>query len=169
MSLEAAVKLEGGSETIRALRDLDPKLRRETRKNIRNAAKPLQSAAKALVPAETPMSGWTSGRYAFTGAAKAGVKTSISTRGRKSRTTWPLVTLKQTNAGGAVFDMAGRRSNGKTAQGRQFIANLRNRHGRASRSMWRAAEAELPNIRKNVEQAVEKAARLTNTELRRRF
>lgn len=161
-------RFEGGADAIKALRDLEPKLKRETRANIRNAAKPLQSAIQSLIPSDTPMSGWTSGRYAFDGgAAKKGVKIQIKTTGRKKAATWDLVTIKQTNAGGAVFDMAGKRSGGN-GTGVQFIANLRNRNGGASRSMWRGAEGQLPAIRKNVEAAVMKAALVTNTRLRRR-
>ena len=90
MSLGAAIKLEGGTEALRALKELDETVKNETIRNIRSAAKPLENAAKALTPAARPMSGWKYGRYAYNGSAKGGISTKVGGRGRKTRTTWPL-------------------------------------------------------------------------------
>lgn len=164
----ATPQVTGVRETLAALKSIDKKLERESRKRMRAAVAPLQNAARALIPSDPPMSGWTRGRYAFDGAkAKSGVKVVVGGRAAKGKNVWPLVTMNQTNAAGAIYDMAGRRSGGSSASGRQFIANL-NRHGRASRSMWKAAEGPgLKDVQKQVVEAVNDASKAVNAEIGR--
>jgi hypothetical protein len=69
-----------------------------------------------------------------------------------------LLTLKQTNAAGAVFDMAGRSSGGTTPQGQNMIRVLNDRFQGASRSMWKGAEAALPEIEQLVSDAIDELA-----------
>lgn len=171
----ATPQVTGVREALAALKEFDPKLRRETTKKIRSATGPLESAVRGKLPG-LPMSNWRYGRYAYDqGAASSGVRTRVG-RGRgggktslvsAGRSSWPLVDVEQRNAGGAVFDMAGRRSSGSSPQGRQFILNL-NRHGRASRSMWPAAEQNLDAVQSAVVKAIDAAAKATNREIGRR-
>lgn len=163
----AAPRVEGVRETLKALKEFDPKLRRATNKRIRNSVRPLQDAARARLPG-LPLSGWMSGRYGYDqSAARKGVKAQIGGRGRSGRTTWPLITVRQTNAGAAVFDMAGRRSSGSSPQGAAFIRGL-NRSASASRSMWPAAEEKIDVVRGDVLAAIEDASKLVNRDLRRK-
>lgn len=55
-------------------------------------------------------------------------------RGSITRTAWRIANR---NAAGSIFELAGRSSNGKTPQGRAFIANL-NRTRKPSRVIWAA-------------------------------
>lgn len=162
--MAARTQIVGVRETIAELKQVDRRLERETRKRMRNAARPLQQAAQAKVPSTTPMSGWTSGRYAFdAGQIRSGIKVRTSTaRGKKNAKSWRLLELTQNTAAGIVFDMAGRRSSGKSKQGRQFISNLNARVGRASRSMWPAAEQNIDKVEREVVKAVEDAAKVVN-------
>lgn len=161
-------RVTGVRETLAALKQFDPQLERDLRKEIRSIVSPLRSEAQRRIPSAPPLSGWTRGRYAFDGgAARAGVRVQVGGRASKRKRVWPLVTLKQTNAGGAVFDIAGRRSSGSSPAGRAFIAGLNRRHGRASRSMWKAAEGKLPQIRSEVEDAIEAASKTVNRKLKR--
>lgn len=167
-----APRIEGVRETLAALKDFDPKLRRATDRTIRKAAQPLKSAAQSKIPGQA-LSGWSSGRYAFDGAnARAGVRLKlgggVSKRVARSTSTWPLLTMSQSNAGGSVFDMAGRRSSGNSPQGIAFISALNARFGGASRSMWPAAEEKLPEVQASVASAVDEAAAQINRQLRRR-
>lgn len=164
----SAPRVEGGAATLKALRQFNPKLRRATDRKIRRAADPLRRAVQARLPG-VALSGWTTGRYAYAGSsARAGVKVRIGGKGRRSKTTWPLVTLQQRDAGGSVFDMAGRRSRGRTPQGVAFIANLNARFGTASRSMWPAAEQNLGPVRAQVVAAIDEASKQVNVQLRKR-
>lgn len=167
-------QVEGLPQALRELGKVDRKLRTRVGKQIRTAANPLRTAAQALYPAN-PLSNWRYGRYAYDqGAARSGVKIKLGGRtgsgggaqlqvfGMK---TIPLVTMIQRNAGGAVYDMAGRQSSGVGPQGRAFVAGL-NRHGRASRTMWKAAESKLDVVTKAVEKAVTDVERQVNARLR---
>lgn len=153
-------------ETLAALKKLEPKLQRSARKQMRDAVGPLQSLARSKL-ADQPLSGWKYGRYAYDhSSASAGVKVRVGGAASARRSVWPLVTMTQTNAGGAVFDIAGRRSQGNSPQGRAFIAGL-NRYGQASRSMWAAAEEGIEDVRENVLKAIDEASRQVNADMRR--
>lgn len=155
----------GVREAMKALSKVDPVLRRETQKRMRRAAEPLRVAIRAQIPSDPPMSGWERGRYAFDGAAaKRGVRPRYGGRARGNNA-WPLLTMTQSDAGGAVFDMAGRASSGKSPQGRQFIANLRARSGQASRSMWRGVEGNLDAVVTEARRAVEDMKRQIESQL----
>ena len=159
-------EVRGVREAMKTLREIDPRLRRESAKSIRTAAQPLVNAARSKVPGSPPLSGWTRGRYAFNGTkAKRGVKAKVGGRARKSSATWDLVTLIQADAGGAVYDMAGRRSAGKSPQGRAFISGLKGRGGGASRTLWPAAEEQLPAVQSAVEAAVREVVAKSMREL----
>ena len=89
------------------------------------------------------MAGWNS-------RGKTRNKVVIKTGGkRRSDGSYLLVAVVQTDAMGAIYDMAGRKSSGNTPAGRAMIANLNKIHG-ASRGMWPAAEQELPAIQQVV-------------------
>jgi hypothetical protein len=171
-----AGQVTGVRETLRDLRQIDPELKRTTNRRIRGAAEPLTQAIRRLIPSAAPMSGWTRGRYGFDGgAASAGVRARIG--GRVSHTSsglggfaggsssWPLLSMEQRDAGGAVFDIAGRSSSGRTPQGRQFIQNL-NRHGGASRSMWPGVEENIDIVQDEVKRAVDDMSDAINRRLR---
>jgi hypothetical protein len=164
----ATPQVTGVRETLAALKSIDKKLERESRKRMRQTVAPLQNEARSLIPSGPPMSGWTRGRYAFDGGkAKAGVRVKIGGSASRKKESWPLVTMTQNDAAGIIFDMAGRRSSGRSASGRQFIANL-NRFGRASRSMWKAAEGPgLKIVQRDLVQAVNDAAKAVNAEIGR--
>ena len=174
MTVRLQGDIEGLAQTLKEIGKVDKSLRRAMGKEIRAAADPLKKAAQRRLP-DAPLSGWTSGRYAYSQAkARSGVKIKIGGRGRSSggtgsvfggTTESPLVTMVQSNAGGAVYDMAGRKSSGTSPQGRAFISGL-NRHGGGSRSMWPAAEEQLSTVEKTVEAAVKSVEKQANIRLR---
>lgn len=164
--MAAASQVVGVRDTLAKLKKVEPKLRRQVTSQMRRAAKPVQRGIQNQIPTQTPMSGWTSGRYGFDGgAARKGVKIKAGGRASRKKSVWPLLSIEQRNAGGAVFDMAGRRSSGNTPSGRAFIRTLNARHGRASRSMWKGAEAKLPEVQKEVLRALATASKSINREL----
>lgn len=163
--MATAPRVTGVREAMAALKEVDKKLERDLRKRMGSAAKPLQAAAQAKIPSAAPMSNWTRGRYAYDGgAARGGVKVKVGGAARKNRWTWPLVTLTQSNAAGIIYDMAGRRSRGRSKSGVQFIANL-NRFGRASRSMWPAAEQNRKVVDAEILKAIEDTTKTVNAKI----
>jgi hypothetical protein len=173
MPVGVAPRVEGAERTLKLLKELDPKLRRQTNRTIRKAAAPLVDGVRARLPG-VALSNWTTGRYVYVGdEAARGVGVSIGkARGRTTMSagrqvsTWPLISVSQRIAGGAVFDMAGRRSQGQSPQGRAFIRNLSERYGAASRSMWPGVEGEIDSVRATVLEAVQNVAKEMNRQLK---
>ena len=168
MSVTLTPQVLGVRETLAALKDLEPELRRETVRDIRSAAEPMRLAAQQLVPVEAPLSGMARGRLAWGPGARRKIRTTVGGRARRERDVWPLVNLIQGDAAGALFDIAGRGSAGSTPQGQALIRGLTQRHGAASRSMWRAAEGNIEPVQREVIAAIDRAAAKVNRKLEQR-
>lgn len=155
--------VQGIPDMLRALREIDPELRKEAAREIRNVAKPIAVAAKARIP-DTPLSGWVhNGRTGWSaGMVRRGVSTRVKFSAKRTQDTIPLVTLRQKTPAGEIFDMAGRRSSGSRPQGQAMIRNLNARHGRASRGMWPTVEAFQPQIIAGLRDAVRNMERTIN-------
>lgn len=140
--------LYGYDQLKRLMREIDPEIRKRMDKEIRSLAKPIADSAKAHAPA-TVMSGWMDerwqGKWAKRRYDRSKVAKGISIRqgGKRTRGSVTKVAWKVTNksAPGSIYEVAGRKSAGKTPQGRVFIGNL-NRDGKASRLIWDAFERE---------------------------
>jgi len=163
VAVSAGLEVEGVAEVLRALGKVDPELRKATINNMKKAGEPMAQDARSLFPSASPLSNWgnwTTPKGRVIGPynpakVKRGVK--IAYRGSKVRgsdkNTIPLLTMRQTDAAGAIVDMAGRRSAGNSPQGRAFIRGL-NRDGIASRAMWPAAERNMDRVTAAVEDAI---------------
>ena len=171
MSIGATMKVEGVTAALTTLRKLDAEFQKQVKKDIRAAAKPLLQKAREYVPLEPPLSGFSRSWTRSTGGTVAGWNSRGKTRNkvviktggkRRSDGSYLLVAVVQTDAMGAIYDMAGRKSDpGNTPAGRAMIANLNKIHG-ASRGMWPAAEQELPAIQQVVRGILDTvSARLT--------
>lgn len=162
----ARIEVLGVRETLAQLKQLDPELRRESVAAMRRAAKPMQEAARALVPVEPPLSGmarkWApKGRQLlpWTRKARTGITLRYGGKYSRSTTSWPLLALRQANPAGVVFDMAGRKSSSA------FADRITSRYGMASRSMWRAAESHLSDVQDGVRQAADEAAKTVSRKI----
>jgi len=159
-----------------ALGKIDPALRRATQAKMKLAAKPMVAEARSLVPENSGLNwgNWTTdapelgkagtGRVIGTYDAKKirrGIKVTYKGPSKRDRgkEIFPLLTLQNTDAGGAIFDIAGKANGaGKGSEnrrrGRAMIAKLRAENGRASRVVWRAAERHLPTVQRGVADAI---------------
>ena len=157
MSLDFTVKTDGLSNTIVRLNKLDPGLRREIQKQMKDAANPLVTTARSLLPAASPLNNWGNwprgtGTYTRNAAAR-GIK--IAYKGRSDSSTIPLLTFLQSSVHGSIVDMAGR-AGGKTASGRAMIDKIKRETGKdASRTMYPAVFKNLPTVFQELEQAIE--------------
>lgn len=168
----------------RALREIEPGLLREMRKEIRAIAKPIDNQIKQNIPAQAPMRGMAigNGRLRWFGD-KAPKSTTISNRVKasgKSLST-ALVAIQLNSPAVSMADMAGRKNqsrsmsreytyrkrNGEivvrkhrvTTQGRQMISNLR---GKASRYGWAALEGKISSVAREIDKVIEKYYRIAN-------
>lgn len=159
-----SVSVVGVRETLAALGELDPKLKRATLAEMRKAAGPMTAAISAALPSDAPLSGMSRGRLAW---GPDDTKAVAKTGGRKSRArnSWPLLTVRAVGAGASLFDMSGKGSRGKTPSGATMIGALTARYGAPSRAVWPAAEQAAPAVNAAVERAVDKAAADVNVKL----
>lgn len=141
------VSLYGIDATKRVLREHAPELKREMDRTIRErVVTPVVKTAKAYVPKEPPLPRWHVFRPGLRGgnwparrlewdtaAVRKGVKGRQGggrVRGQVERAAWRISNVE---APGVVFETAG-----KGPSTHPFVENLRGRHGRGSRVVWRA-------------------------------
>jgi hypothetical protein len=183
---DVVVKYVGVNAMIQTLQTLEPETYKQLRKDIRFITAPAVSAVKTNVPTISPFAGRTKdgfthgGRTAWSGAS---VTTNI-TPAQRSRaygsTTSNLVAISATGQnkqfGFNILDMAGRgtgrgrnpksetkpypykggtRSHRLNGQGQAMIDALSKR---PSRYFYPAIEDKLPEIRRRVEQVIDKVA-----------
>ena len=123
--ISTAIEVDGVAETIKALGRVDPELKKQIVKNLKAAATPTEESARSLVPNARPLSGWQGWKGGYDVAAvRKGIR--VAFRGSKVRGAHdpdkiPLLTLRQKNAGGAIYDMAGRRSSGEQSRGSNLL------------------------------------------------
>ena len=154
----ADVSIYGVRETLAELKQLDKAVFFEAVREIKKAARPMTSAIESHLPSDPPLSGMARGRTAWT---KKSRKVTVKYGGRKDRRKdeWPLLKLQLADAGGAIFDMAGK--NNQT----QFTAALSARGGGPSRAMWRAEGEVKRETLEAVKDAVARASKKVNQEL----
>lgn len=163
----ARANIQGLGETLDTLKKMAPEFEKAARKEIREAIKPMQSDAKSRVPDGPPLSRWsTSQRQGIPPWNSSSAKRKIGIRIRKQRPKTGggrivLVRLVQNDGAGIVFDAAGRKSAGS------LQSNLTARFGGASRSMWPAAEKNMPGVIDSLEDARGRMEDVINRQLRR--
>jgi hypothetical protein len=174
-SVNLKVEVGGLKEALKTLNKIDPKLRRQITKDYKEAAKPLVDAIKNDIPQEAPVSGMERGRFSW-GSPKDPrkfVDVKIDTRKARSRNlavgaqyeSMGVIKVRLRTAGLAVFDMAGKASQGKTPAGAALIAALNQRFGRPSRAAWPNANRHLPDVLEAFEPITRRVMQETNREL----
>lgn len=163
--MPASHEIEGVKEAIRALRKIDPEMRKTFNANVKEIASPMIDAIKTAYTDSDFPSGtaynWTKdGRQIFpltVGKAKRGAKVKIDT----SRKSTSAITVMQTNRAAAVFDKAGA-ANPANKLARAMTAKS-NRN--ASRVMWPIAENHIEDVRANLIVLIEEVEKTISDEL----
>jgi len=151
----------GAADAIKALRRLDPDLRKQFTKDVKQIAQPIVSAAQNAYPAEY-LSGMTRkwsprGRQILPYSqkkAKSGVQARVDTK----RGATAVIAVVQRDAAATIIDMAGKRNANP-------FATALDRFGRPSRVMWPAAERNLDQVTRELSSAVDDVMRQTAKEL----
>ena len=153
----------GIRDAVKDLKKLEPAVFKEFRKEAGTALKPIVLDAQATLnnAGPAPLSGmarkWApKGRQIFPWSqtkAVRGVKVSL----RPSKAAF--LSVQQKDASGAIFDIAGRSSTNK-------FGEALNKYGKASRSMWPAADANENEVRRNLADLVQSVSKKTETKLR---
>lgn len=162
--VQITTEVIGIRDAVKTLKKLEPAVYKEFRREAVTALKPITLDAQATLnnAGPAPLSGmarkWApGGRQIFPWSqtkAVRGVKVSL----RPSKAAF--LTVQQKDAAGAIFDIAGRSTTNR------FGEALSRRFGKASRSMWPAADANETKVRDNLADLVQTVAKQTETKLR---
>ena len=182
--MASTTHIRGLDASLRKLKQIDPKLEREAKKRLKDDVKPIVQDAKALIPGSPPLSRWvapknggvmTSGtlRYNNRGggqpipiwsgnAARRKIGVSVA---RKRRAGYSgrmlLISVRQRDGAGEVFDKAGLRTN------RVFSRNLSAKWGGPWRSLYRSYDRHKDAVHGSIKASVHEVERQINAELRR--
>lgn len=180
MAEKEVIVLSGIKETIDALKQFDKKAVRNFNKVINSELSSAETSARSIVArinnsqgTGTPMSGWRQSDPTRPSSTRGGagwpawkpaevaagiVKSKAQGRVSANYTTSAGKLINKT-AAGAIFEVAGRKTKGSSARtsGAQFLRNLGNRFGRASRLIWSVVDKDGERIQRNVAKALEDA------------
>lgn len=137
------IELQGLREVDAALRILEPKMRLGMLSRIRGATNKIARDARTLAPSRT-------------GDLRAGIRVKRGTYREASAFGYKVVSdTKQ----GAILELAGATSSGRTKQGESLIRTADSRWGRPGRFLYRAWEAGKGTALASIEAAVRDAER----------
>ena len=146
MEEDLKVTFYGYDKFKKLLKEADPELRKQMDQEIKSFLTPVSSLAKSKVPGHV-LSGWepdveVGGKWAAKAWDKNKVEKGITVRqggtrrrGSATRSAWRIANL---SAAGSIYELAGRKSDGKTPAGKTFVEMLKQRGGEPSRLIWRA-------------------------------
>jgi len=159
------VEIEGVAETLRALRRIDPDLRKQVPNEIKSYAQPMLQDIKNGFGAEM-LSGWSKkGRTGYR-AGSARFKTTLQFKGTKPRNSpanaWPLVRVRSKHLAVIIADTA---RSSKSRRGAAMVQKLNQVHGRPSRFVWPVVEKHMPDIERGIEATIRKYERQVSKEL----
>jgi len=167
----------GVHETLAALKELDANALRRTNRAINKAADEVAKTARTLVDPQG-LSGWqrqlpggTAGnrRKGYNPAEIAGgIKVKRKRPRRRGPAIQSFVVVQNSTAAGAIWEVAGRKSDGTTPAGRAMVAAIRARGGDASRTVWAAADqTDMAQVRQKIESELKAAAVLVQALINR--
>jgi len=169
--MEMNVQVTGVRESLRALGKIDPRLRRASVATLKAAGAPMVQVARLNYPIQPPLSGMAnSSRLQYQpGRVKQQVSISVGGRAARGMDRWPVVTLIQKNAGGALYSIAGIRNNAYSkaanAGQAQFSELLKSRYGDGQRGMWKQVKLIRILAQRNMALAAKQVEILANREL----
>ena len=145
---------------LKALDAIEPKAGNALKRDAKKAAKPLQDGIKKTIPRVSPLSGMNNNGRLGWGQGKPAQSVTTSWKMKRSRrkAETSLLSVRVNSPATALTDYAGRRSGGRTPQGRAMIQKL-NQTRRASRWAWFAAEKYLPQVTNAVKGIIEDASK----------
>lgn len=169
---EEVIVLTGIKETLDALKDFDKDAVKRFSKVINDELAGAERDARNIIGEEPPMSGWrksdaargkTRGGEGWPGWNAGEIRSKITKTKAQGKVRGDYTTsagaLLSKSAAGSIFEVAGRKTKataGRTSSA-QFLRNLGNRFGKASRVVWRVVDKDRARIEANVARALEEA------------
>jgi|688.fasta_scaffold556951_2 hypothetical protein len=177
--IHATIEVYGIKEALRELNTIDKKARRKVTTDFKRITDPIvNDAVRKLPSGKPPISGWGRNWKTKSGQQMLPWDTSIGANlikakvsGKKPRE-WAghmsnLATfiISWSGAINTVYDMAGRKSSGKTDSGKNMINGLEARFGKASRVLWPAYEMNRQEVEKQMRLLLEDVMNQVNRNL----
>jgi nicotinamide mononucleotide (NMN) deamidase PncC len=171
------VRADGVREMLAQLKEIDPKLVTQFRKELRGTAKDMASTIQSRIQVTPPLSGM--GGYTPRSLIWQGAKArvSISMAGSRKRDVTPLLAIKVDSPKGApgyiAAESAGSKgSSGNTPQGTHFIAMMTQKFGPlkgkgGNRIAWKYFWAQRPLLNRAAQMVVDKFERMVTNEMDR--
>jgi len=165
-------EVNGLNETLRILRSIDPKLRRQVDKEMKHVmGRDIVPFARRLFPATDRIGNWGEWRGGYDqGMVQSGVRVSIKTTGKANQVAG--FRLTSTTAAGAIFAMAGKKTEGARGRGPNgsgnsaaFIERLK-RFGDPSRALWPSILENRDKLEGSAQEAVQILMTTIERELR---
>jgi hypothetical protein len=169
---EEVIVLTGIKETLDALKDFDKDAVKRFNKVINNELAGAERDARNIISEDPPMSGWrksdaakgkTRGGAGWPGWNAGEIRSKITKTKSQGKVRGDYTTsagaLLNKSAAGSIFEVAGRKTKataGRTSSA-QFLRNLGNRFGKASRVVWRVVDKDRSRIEANVARALDDA------------
>lgn len=161
MTATTSTQVAGVQDAIKALRKIDPELRKQFNRDVKQIVAPVIDAAGRAYP-EHMLSGmerkWTqrdSAKFPYSQKkAQRGVKPKIDT----SRKTLSVIKVRQTDPAAVIVEFAGKGSSNP-------LGRALNKFAQPARFMWPAAIKELPAVTREMTSAVMAVIRQADKEL----
>jgi len=152
---------------LKALKSIDPELRKQLVRRIKDIGKPVQTAISSNLPTVAPLSGMNNNGRLGWGVGTSATSTTLSFKstGSKTSAVTPLLSVKANSAATSIADMAGRRSEGQTRSGRVLIARL-NAIRAASRYVYPAGEGASRDVEGQLQITIDEASKVINERYR---
>lgn len=183
MPAVAVGRVEGLNETVAYLKLFDVETYKALNKELYGEMKKLVQETRADSPPKTPLRNWKKyeGGMSRWGsvlafdprAVRMGVRSKIGpVRNKALNTRERAFFLIEANPAGAVYETAGRKTKGRTPQGRAFIRNLKNKSnitviGKQGRLVWKNVIENRNQVTANCALVVRKYEDLVNRKLAR--
>jgi hypothetical protein len=171
------VDAEGVREMLAQLKEIDPKLVTQFRKELRGTATDMASTIKRQIQVTPPLSGM--GRNTEDSLLWAGARTSvsISLAGNRRRDVTPLLSIKVDSVKGAPGYIAAEKAgslgaSGNTSQGAHFIAAMTQKFGPlkgkgGNRIAWKYFWGQRELLNRAANMVVQKFERIVTNEMSR--
>jgi hypothetical protein len=172
------ITVYGVKDALRELNSIDKRARRKVTADYKKITNPVIKDAKSLLPFGTPISGWgrrwttKSGQQLLPWDSAIGddyIKARVS--GKRPRewngymSNLATFIIQWSGAINTIYDIAGRESRGSTPQGRNMIAGLESKKGKASRVLWPAYEMNRQEVEKQMRVLLEDVMAQVNRNL----
>ena len=174
ISIDEATTRQSFMRMQKALREFAPDIAKEMNKEVTKVLKTITVEANAHMPTQPVLSGWRGNgewgtRLKFEPSAARKIKPTRSTSKRTSKGFTNVYGVVQADAGGAIYELAGRRNPNGRGQGksrnphagRDFIRGI-NKNANTHTPAVNSGRAAFPAVERNKGRAVEAITKAIN-------